>query len=135
MRLPTAQNIIGTSGSCERMAAHAYDVTPLLFVKLIHDSIHTSRHGMAKTSPEQQLKSFVGVRLYLLLHSGRFLIEDVQKTPRNKFTFDSERDSPESEICRELGKDGRDCMTVCGPCPVLCFTKYIRLPTPVEDGL
>jgi len=98
-------------------------------------NIHTSRHKMAKMSPEQQLKSFVGVRRYLFLLSDRSLIEDDQKTPHNKFTFDSERDSPESEICREVGKDGRDCMTVCGSCLDLCFTETTRLPTPVEDEL
>ena len=90
---------------------------------------------MAKISPEQQLKTFVGVRLYRLLLSDRSLTEDDQKTPHNKFTFDSERDSPESEICRELGKGGRDCITVRGSCPDLCSTETIRLPTPVENGL
>jgi ferredoxin len=104
---------------------------PLLFAKS-STNIHTPRHEMAKTSPEQQLKSFVGVRQYLLLFSDSSLTEDVQKTPHNKFTFDSERDSQESEICRELGKDRRDCITVCGSCPDLCPTETT---TPAEDGL
>jgi len=49
---------------------------------------------MSKISPEQQLKTFV------------------KKTPDIKYTFDSERDSPQSEICRELGKDRRECITL-----------------------
>jgi len=49
---------------------------------------------MPKISPEQRLKTFV------------------EKTPGNKFTFDSERDSSESEICREIGRDERECMTL-----------------------
>ncbi|KAF9792850.1 hypothetical protein BJ322DRAFT_79945 [Thelephora terrestris] len=49
---------------------------------------------MAKASPEQQLKAFV------------------EKTPQSKFTFDSERDSQESEICRKLGKDSKECITL-----------------------
>lgn len=60
---------------------------------------------------------------------------DGQKTPHNKFTFDSERDSQESEICRELGNDRRDCITVRGSRPDLTFAETICLPTPVEDGL
>jgi len=75
-------------------------------------NVHISDHEMAKTSPEQQLRTFVGVGRYLLLLSDRSLTGEGQKTPQKKFTFNSERDSPESEICRELGKDTRECMTV-----------------------
>jgi len=46
---------------------------------------------MAK-SPEEQLKDFIA------------------KGPKSNYTFDSERDAPQSEICRELGKDSRDCI-------------------------
>lgn len=90
---------------------------------------------MTKTTPEQQLKTFVGVRRYLFSFSDRALTEDGQKTPHNKFTFDSERDSPESEICRELGEDGRDCVRVCRSCSYLFSTEMTRLPTPAENEL
>ena len=35
-----------------------------------------------------------------------------QHDPNGHYTFDSERDSPQSELCREGGSKGRDCITV-----------------------
>lgn len=35
-----------------------------------------------------------------------------QKQPNAKYTFDSERGAPQSEICREEGPQGRECMMV-----------------------
>ena len=90
---------------------------------------------MAKTSPEQQLKTFVGVRRHLFSFSDGSLTEDGQKTPHKKFTFDSERDSPESEICRELGDDRRDCVRVRRSRSHLFPTETTRLPTPAENEL
>lgn len=37
----------------------------------------------------------------------------IQKQPDAKYTFDSERGAPQSEICREEGPQGRECMMVC----------------------
>ncbi|KAF9262134.1 hypothetical protein L218DRAFT_929725 [Marasmius fiardii PR-910] len=36
----------------------------------------------------------------------------VAKTPNSKYTFDSERDAPVSEICRENGKESRECIQI-----------------------
>ena len=68
-------------------------------------------------------------------YSNEQLTDDHQKTPNNKFTFDSERDSPESEICRELGKDKRECITVRGRRPDPFITETTCLPMLVEDGV
>ena len=67
---------------------------------------------MAKKAPEQQLKSFVEVRRWLPFILIDDWLRNGQKTPNDKFTFDSARDSPESEICREAGKDARECIKV-----------------------
>jgi len=47
---------------------------------------------MAKQTPEAQLDAFIA------------------KAPANQYTFDSEKDSPRSEICRVLGKNSKECM-------------------------
>lgn len=49
---------------------------------------------MAKDSPEQTLKAFVS--------------ED----PNSRYTFDSERDAPQSELCREGDKLSRKCIMI-----------------------
>ncbi|KAA1474876.1 hypothetical protein DENSPDRAFT_883130 [Dentipellis sp. KUC8613] len=36
----------------------------------------------------------------------------IAKAPAMQYTFDSERDAPQSEICREGGERGRECMTI-----------------------
>jgi len=36
----------------------------------------------------------------------------LQHNPNTQYTFDSERGSSESEICREGGREGRECLTV-----------------------
>ena len=37
----------------------------------------------------------------------------MQKAPQAKYTFDSERDAPQSELCRVLGGEkGRECIMV-----------------------
>ncbi|KAJ6488607.1 hypothetical protein C8R47DRAFT_1126266 [Mycena vitilis] len=45
-----------------------------------------------KSSADDALKSFIA------------------RAPASRYTFDSERDAPQSEICREDGKLGRECI-------------------------
>ncbi|KAG7086601.1 hypothetical protein E1B28_002546 [Marasmius oreades] len=48
----------------------------------------------SKENPDEVLKNFVS------------------KTPNTRYTFDSERDAPVSEICRENGPQSRECIQI-----------------------
>lgn len=60
---------------------------------------------------------------------------DGQKTPQSKFTFDSERDSRESEICRKLGNDSKECITVSRWSWDPFSTETLHFSSLVEDEL
>ncbi|KAJ7582606.1 hypothetical protein C8J56DRAFT_224275 [Mycena floridula] len=40
------------------------------------------------------------------------LVDFVSRDPKSRYTFDSERDAPQSQICRETGKLSRECITL-----------------------
>ncbi|KAI0831178.1 hypothetical protein BC628DRAFT_1415717 [Trametes gibbosa] len=66
-------------------------------------------HGMQETSPaspQQKLKDFIAVRVEprSACHNRR------SEDPKSVYTFDSERDAPRSELCREGGEKGRKCI-------------------------
>ena len=39
-------------------------------------------------------------------------VGDGQEDPNSRYTFDSERDAPQSELCREGKEKGRKCIMV-----------------------
>lgn len=138
MQIFTAQNIIGVSARRPEFV----NTQPLTFMTSRHCSSPKSSTNTYKLRLRNG-KDIAGATARDLCRGtpiffsfpGGYLTEDGQKTPHSKFTFDSARDSPESEICRELRKGRRDCMTVCRSFPDLFSTETIRLPTSAEDGL
>ncbi|KAF8894452.1 hypothetical protein BD779DRAFT_839178 [Infundibulicybe gibba] len=44
--------------------------------------------------------------------ADRTLGEFIARDPNSRYTFDSERDSKQSEICREGGPKGRQCIAL-----------------------
>jgi len=49
---------------------------------------------------------------HLTMQSKDILKAFIKHDPNGHYTFDSERDSPQSELCREGGSKGRDCITI-----------------------
>ena len=51
----------------------------------------------------------------------------VQEDPQSKYTFNSERDAPESELCREGDKLSRKCIMVRSPRLAACMEAELRM--------
>ena len=66
---------------------------------------------MPSKSPQETLKDFISVCFSLAVP---FPISELrlQRDPGSWYTFDSERDAPQSEICREGTVKGRECIIV-----------------------
>jgi hypothetical protein len=66
---------------------------------------------MSTNSPKEFLKQFISVRP-LFFQNGRFIPDSVipQRNPNAQYSFDSERNASQSEICRQ-GKN-KECIIV-----------------------
>jgi hypothetical protein len=67
-------------------------------------------YGRLKTRARTQELHFGGVALFFT--HGRSDTRYRQQAPIAKYTFDSERDAPQSELCRETTGKGRECLMV-----------------------
>ena len=67
----------------------------------------------SKNTAEDQLKAFVAVNMLSSRHRPyKGNNPAFQEDPDSKYTFDSERDASQSEICREGKKLSRKCIMV-----------------------
>ena len=83
-----------------------------------------SKEETSAKAPEKALKEFIAVRVprcgggpgnfYLMLCATT-----TQEDPNSVYTFDSERDAPQSEFCREGKERDRKCIMVRFVCAVL----------------
>ena len=71
-----------------------------------------AEHDMPN-KPEEQLRAFIAVGASYLPCCWPLLTKIFQEDPDSKYTFDSERDATQSEICREGKKLSKKCITVC----------------------
>lgn len=68
----------------------------------------TSKNSENTKSPEDTLKNFIKVSTLQIVRIPLTFVE--QRSPKSTYTFDSERDAPDSEICRQ--GNNKECIIV-----------------------
>ena len=63
-------------------------------------------------TPKDFLKQFISVRLFFLMVNPCLKLIYMQRDPEARYSFDSERDASQSEICRQGKGRDKECIIV-----------------------
>lgn len=76
--------------------------------------IHSKQEAnqMSNAQPKEALKAFIKACEFTSKHRNLYSTSDSQRDPNTEYTFDSDRDSSISEICRQNGRANNECITV-----------------------
>ena len=100
-------------------------------VKSGSENEQTSAMSTSQQAPAEQLKAFIAVGVATETRAEENSRATFQEDPNSRYSFDSERDAPKSEICREGKEKNRKCITVRPHARTAVSRFCIRQPTAI----